>query len=96
MIAVLEGLLRSQRLRAYEAVALAGAIAKLKGAEPELRSGAQGGALCHSECEGCGGARANGQPLCGRCMGTLPGGVAYDVRRGVAGAFAKALEVLHS
>ena len=29
-------------------------------------------------------------------MFTLPGGVAFDVRRGLAGAFARALEILHS
>ena len=62
----------------------------------ELRSDAQGGALCHLECEGCGGTRASGQPLCKRCMFTLPGGVAYDIRSGVAGAFEYALRILHS
>ncbi len=86
-IEVLEGLLESKRLRASEETALAGAIAELKGTGREA---------CPTECEGCGGAKANGQPLCRKCMFTLPGGVAYDVRRGVAGAFEKALEILHS
>ena len=65
-----------------------------------LRPDAQGGALCHIALEAsrctCGATKGTGYWFCRRCAATLPGGVLYDLRAGIDGAFARALEILHS